>query len=110
AVGRQHDVDPAPADREIRMVIEFLASRGEPIDELDRRTEVGELDRTLQRRGVPGPVRVQRREPGIDGLLIKNRCTHQPTVTTTAYGWIASANGRAAGVGRLRDDRTRSRP
>jgi len=76
AVRRQLDVDPAPAQRQVGVVVERLALRGEPVDELDRGGKVGELDRTRQLLGRPRPTRVQRREPCLDVVLAEHSLRH----------------------------------
>jgi hypothetical protein len=71
AVRRQLDVDPAPAQGQIRMVIELLAARREPVDELGRGQEVCELDRAGQLLRTAGPVRVALLELLVDLRLVE---------------------------------------
>ena len=67
----KHDVDPAPAHGQIRVVVELLAARREPVDELHRSGEVGEFDRAGQLFGAARPSGMQSAQTGVDGLLIE---------------------------------------
>src|SRR4051812_1970528 len=75
-VRRERAVDRVPRDRQIRVVVHLLRRRGDPVDELDRRLEVLELEPAFDHLAVALPARPLL-EPAVRFVVTQN-CHRSP--------------------------------
>jgi oligoribonuclease len=80
---RELDVDPAPAQGQVRVMVELLADRRQGVDELGGGRKAVELDRPLQPFLASLPIRMQGLEPSGD-LVLREPLRHAITVLLAA--------------------------